>query len=381
MGFNIPLGRIAGIRVTMDPSVLILAVLYTLSLASVRFPHQHPELSTTVYWIAGVSGALLFFVSLLVHEMAHALVARDEGVGVLGISLWFLGGVARLESSPPTAAADFRIAVVGPLSSAAAGVVFLCGSHLLGDTGVAGLTADLFRLLGFINLLLAAFNLLPAAPLDGGTVLSSLIWKRTGSQARGLQVSAYVGVALGVVLVWRGFVIVRSASDAAINGWSLIAVGAFILFAAFRNLRAVPLHRILDGVTVSEAMEPIPVGVPEDLSISGFLRTLTTEEAATAFPVVNARGELSGLLTSAAVRATDPAIWDHLRVGQLAFAPDRLTFVRSDAPLLTAVQRIESGSVSEGVVTDAAGNLVGLVDARALFRTVEHRRSELVTAP
>src|SRR5690625_4752669 len=137
MGFNIPLGRIAGIRVSMDPSVLFLALLYTLSLASVRFPNQYPELSSTTYWVAGAVGALLFFVSLLIHEMAHALVARDEGIGVRGISLWFLGGVARLESSPPTAAADFRIAVVGPLSSAAAGIVFLCISFLLGDTGTA----------------------------------------------------------------------------------------------------------------------------------------------------------------------------------------------------------------------------------------------------
>src|SRR5699024_4625365 len=275
-------------------------------------------------------GALLFFVSLLIHEMAHALVARDEGIGVRGISLWFLGGVARLESSPPTAAADFRIAVVGPLSSAAAGIVFLCISFLLGDTGTAALAADLLQLLGFINLLLAGFNLLPAAPLDGGTVLSSLIWKRTGSQARGMQVSAYVGVVLGVAMIWQGFMFVRGTSTAAINGWSLILVGAFILFAAFRNLKAVPLHQLLEGVTVKDAMEPIPPGISGDMSISAFLATLAHDENATAFPVVDRFGELSGLLTSAAVRATNPAVWEQLRVDQLAFGLDRITFVRPD---------------------------------------------------
>ena len=110
MGRDIPLGRIAGIKVSMDLSVLLVAALYTYVFATNRFPIESPGLSTTAYWVGGVAGALLFFVSLLVHEVGHALVARDEGIGVRGISLWLLGGVAKLESSPTTARSEFRIA-------------------------------------------------------------------------------------------------------------------------------------------------------------------------------------------------------------------------------------------------------------------------------
>lgn len=375
MGFDIPLGRIFGIKVSTDVTVPLLAAIYTITLAAGRFPIRHPELPTTVHWIVGIVGALLFFVSLLVHELAHALVARDEGIGVHGIRLWFFGGMARLESSPETAAQDFRIAVVGPLSSAACGIVFLCSSYLLGDGGIAGILADLFALLGFVNLLLAGFNLIPAAPLDGGTVLSSLVWRRTGSRARGMQVSATVGLLVGAVLIWRGLLGVRSGDVDAINGWVLAAVGAFIAFAAFRTLRAGPLHELLEGVTVADSMETAPSPAPGPWTITDFLRTLPGDAEYRAFPVVDGTGQLSGLLTGDAIRAVDPDVRDHLLVSDLAFGLDRVTLVRTDLSLLTAVQRIESGDLAEGIVVDRTGAVVGLLTARALFRTVEERRA------
>jgi len=380
MALNIPLGRLAGIKVTTDPTVIVLAAVYTVSLALGRFPDQHPDLAGGVHWAAGVAGALLFFGSLLVHELAHALVAREEGIGVRGISLWFLGGMARLESSPTTAAAEFRIAVVGPLASAACGVTFLCSAYVLPEAGVAGLIGDLFQLLGFINLVLAAFNLLPAAPLDGGTVLASLIWKKTGSQARGMQVAAYVGLAVGTGLVWKGYGIARQGDVSAINGWSLVAVGAFILFAALQSLRARPLYALLDGVVVADAMDPVPPTARASASVAGFLRSVPHDVGAVAFPVVDDRGRLHGLLTGDAIRATDPDLWEQLRVQDLAYPLDRVTVVRHDEPLLPAVQKIDTGDVRDGIVIDGAGRVVGLVDTRALFRMVEARRSELVAA-
>src|SRR5699024_4846168 len=227
-----------------------------------------------VHWIIGLSGALLFFASLLVHELAHALVAREEGIGVHGISLWFLGGMARLESSPQTAAAEFRIAVVGPLASAACGIVFLCGSFLLGGAGITDLVADLLRLLGFINLLLAGFNLIPAAPLDGGTVLAAFIWKRTGSQARGLRVSAMAGLVIAAILIWRGLLAAQGADGGMINGWVIIVVGAFIGSAALRTLRAGPLYELLEGVTVADAMTSIGTTAPGSATVAAFTAML-----------------------------------------------------------------------------------------------------------
>lgn len=379
MGFRIPLGRIFGIRVDTDPTVPVLAAIYTIALAGGRFPIRHPDLPTAVHWIAGIGGALLFLVSLLIHELAHALVARDEGIGVHGISLWFLGGMARLESSPETAAAEFRIAVVGPLSSAAWGVTLLCGSYLLGDTGVAGITADLFRLLGFVNLLLAGFNLIPAAPLDGGTVLSALVWRRTGSRVKGMRITALIGLAAGAILAWRGILMVREGDTGAINGWMFVIVGGFIAMAAFRTLRAAPLFELLEGVRIADSMEPLPPLAPGSRTVGEFVRSLPADDESPAFPVTDDHGLLAGLLTVEAIRAVDPSVRDHLRVTDLAFGLDRLTIVNTDTPVLTAVQRLEGGDLPQGVVVDPAGAVVGLITPRTLHRTVERRRAATFT--
>lgn len=374
MGRDIPLGRIAGIRVTMDATVLLLAAFYTVALATNRFPIESPGHSDLTYWAAGIGGALLFFLSLLAHELGHALVAREEGIGVRGISLWLLGGVAKLESSPTSARSEFRIAVVGPLASLACGVVLLSGAYVLPETGTAGLIGNLFALLGRINLLLAAFNLIPAAPLDGGTVLASMIWKRSGSQATGMKWAAWAGVVVGAGLIWWGFRFTGDGGSASINGWSLVLVGGFVLFAAWRSLRAQPLFALLDGVTVAEGMTAHPPVARSFDSVGTFLRTLDPEETAQAYPVIDDHGRAAGLLTAAAIRAADSSTWDQLPVEALAYPLDRVTVVRTDDPLLPAVQRIDGGDVRDGLVVTPDGVVAGTVDARAVYRTAELRR-------
>lgn len=380
MGKDIPLGRIAGIKVSMDLTVLLVAAFYTHLLATNQFPNGAPGLSTTTYWIAGVGGALLFFASLLVHEMGHALVARDEGIGVRGISLWLLGGVAKLESAPTTARSEFRIAVIGPVASAACGIAFLAASYALPSGGIPGLLGVLFLILGSINVVLAVFNILPAAPLDGGTVLSAAIWHRTGSQATGMRWAARAGLAGGAALVLLGLWLQRSDSIYRANWWSLLLVGAFVLFAATRNVRAVPLYELLDGSTVADAMAVAPPNAAAWQTVGQFLRTLPPRTDHLAYPVLAEHGRAIGLLTAAAIRAVPQEHWDRLLVEELAYPLDRITVVRADEALLPAVQKIDGGDVRDGLVVDADGTVVGTVDAGALFRTVEARKAELATA-
>ncbi|MEO6989314.1 MAG: site-2 protease family protein [Aquihabitans sp.] len=382
MGRNIPLGRLAGIKVSMDITVILLAGFYSVALATSRFPYQSPDLSTTAYWVAGVSGALLFFVSLLVHEMGHALVAKDEGIGVRGISLWLLGGVAKLESSPTTARSEFRIAVVGPLASASCGVVFLSLAYAIPSGGLPGLAGHLFELLGRLNLLLAAFNLLPAAPLDGGTVLSSIVWKRTGSQATGMKWAARAGLAAGAAMVAFGVTLLRGGSgQATVNGWSLLLVGGFITMAALQSLRSQPLYALLDGTTVREAMVTAPPMAMASASVADFLRTMGPQETAQAYPMVDERGMVTGLLTASAIRAVPDHRWEHVRVVDLAFPVDRLTVVAADEALLPAVQKIDGGDVRHGLVVIDDGSVIGTIDAKALFETADRRKAELVPPP
>lgn len=376
MGSDIPLGRIAGIRVSMNASVLLVAGLQAWLLATNRFPIESPGHSSSIYWVTGIAGALLFFASLLVHEIGHALVARDEGIGVRGISLWLLGGVAKLESSPTTPGSEFRIAVVGPLASAACGALLLSAAYVIPDGGTLGLVGNLCFYLGKLNLLLAAFNILPAAPLDGGTVLSALIWWRTKSQATGMRWAARSGVAVGVLMVIYGF---RSLQGGDQNGFGIgsLLVGGFIAMNAFRNLQSAPLYQLLDGAIVADSMYRNPPTAPAWVSIADFLRTLPTDTTDQSYPMVGEGGKVTGLLTAGAIRAVPPAQWGGLRVADLAFPLSRLTVVGDHDALMTAVQRIDGGEIRTGLVASADGRIIGTIDAAALFHTAEIRKAQL----
>ena len=224
MGRELPLGRIAGIRIGMDWSVPIIALLYTWILATDRFPYEQPGLSDTAYWLAGIAGALLFFASLLAHEVGHAVVARREGIGVHRISLWLLGGLTHLESNAETPKAEIRIAAIGPLTSAAVGVLCIGVDWLVADTGTAGLLGHVFAWVGFLNLLLAAFNMIPASPLDGGKVLAGIIWSRTGSATGATVTAARVGMVAGAAMATYGIFNL----DGGGFGFWLVIVGVFI---------------------------------------------------------------------------------------------------------------------------------------------------------
>ncbi len=376
MGREIPLGRLAGIKVTMDLTVPLLAIAfaYFYATSASGFPAVAPDISGHWYWVAGATSAVLFFVSLLVHEMGHALVAQDEGIGVRGISLWLLGGVAKLESSPATPRSEFRIAVVGPLASAACGVVFLVASYTLADdTGLAGLAGAVTFILGSINLLLAAFNLLPATPLDGGTVLSAMIWKRTDRRALGMRWSSYSGVALGSAMVLYGL---KPFAGMPFNTIpiSLMLVGGFIAYGAWRSLQSLPMFELLGEVTVAEAMAAGPPSAPAWSALADFVSTLPDGNQHQAYPVFDQQGRISGLLTVEAVRAVPSAQWAQVRVSDVAYPIDRVTVVQAGEALLPAVQRIDGGDVREGLVTGPDGSVVGTLSARALFRILEHRR-------
>ena len=312
MGKDIPLGRIAGIKVGMDVSVFLFAGYLAVFLATVQLPDLIRGQSASGYWIAAVAGALLFFLSLLVHEIGHALVARDEGIGVESMGLTLLGGVTRMESSPTTAGAEFRVAVVGPIASAACGVVFLVGSFLLPNGGSLGLVGALFFWMGYINVFLALLNMLPAAPLDGGKVLSSAIWRATGSQSTAMLWSGGAGIGAGALLAAYGF---RSmGGDAGLRGWFVVMIGAFIAYSAFQQMRIAPLYKALDGLTVTDAMAAGPPSAASWSTVGEFLRTSSPRPEHQAYPVVGPDGQVAGLLTAAAIRAVAPERWDQLPV-------------------------------------------------------------------
>src|SRR5256886_5383387 len=201
---SIRLGRIFGIPVGLDFSLLLIAGLLTLSLGADRSRADSPVEPTAAYGVVGLAAAVLFFASVLAHEIAHSLVARRHGVQVDGITLWMLGGVAKLGGESPTAGAELRIAAAGPATSVGLAVAFGVGALALSALGAPGLLGSALAWLALINGILALFNLIPAAPLGGRRILSALLWFRHGNRYRAAPTAAQVGVVFGWLLVGVG---------------------------------------------------------------------------------------------------------------------------------------------------------------------------------
>jgi Zn-dependent protease len=257
---GIPLGRIAGIRVAASWTLLIVITLLVLGLAGGVFPREYPGLAPSWYLVAAVVGAALFLVSLLAHELAHALVARRAGVVVESITFWLFGGVARLAGDAGSPVAALWIALVGPLTSLAVAGVFASAASGLRAVGAPSVVAGVPGWLAWTNLGLALFNLLPGAPLDGGRILRALLWMRHGDRDRAARTAARAGRVLGVVLVGVGVLQIFAGLGA--NGLWLAFIGWFLGGAARAEEQLATARGILAGVRVRDAMTPSPVAVP-----------------------------------------------------------------------------------------------------------------------
>ena len=234
------LGSIAGIRISANWSWLIVFALITWSLASAVFPSQNPGFSDGEYIVMAVAAALLFFASLLLHELGHALQARREGVEIEGINLWLFGGVAQFKGSFPSAGAEFRIAIAGPLVSLALGVFFVLVAVFAGlPNAIDGVVAWL----GYTNLILLAFNLLPALPLDGGRVLRSALWHFRGDLQWATSVASGIGRGFGFLLIALG--LFMFIFEGAFSGAWLAFVGWFLLQAATAEARYIATQQAL----------------------------------------------------------------------------------------------------------------------------------------
>ena len=227
---NIKLGRIAGFALSMNWSVLIIAWLLTWSLATTSLPHHAYGHSEFTYWLTGLGTAIVFFLSLLAHEVAHALVARRHGVEVMGLTLWLFGGVATLGSEPPTPRADFRIAAAGPAASLGLAAGFELVAIGLQALDTAHLVVVAAAWLAGINLMLGLFNLIPGAPLDGGRILRAFMWHRHGDQLRATISAARAGGVVAAMLIAAG--VIEFLVGASMGGLWLVFIGWFVASAA-----------------------------------------------------------------------------------------------------------------------------------------------------
>lgn len=363
---SITLGRFFGIQVGVNWSWVVVFALIVWTLYSGIFPETNPGLGGGTYAAIALVAAVLFFISLLLHEFGHALVARREGMEIDGITLWLFGGVARFKGTFPSAGAEFRIAIAGPLVSLALGVVFVLLAWGAGLPEVADAVA---AWLGYINLALLVFNLLPALPLDGGRVLRSALWQARGDFASATHIAAWIGRAFGYLFILGGLAML--IFQGSFSGAWLAFIGWFLLQAASAEDRYVLARQTLAGLRVRDVMAPDPVTIGPGTPLGEFMDRVVLTRRHTTYPVVE-NGEAVGLLPFRCVAAIPRAEWDVRTVRDCMIPLDRVSVFTPEDELVDAAVTLSQGDLQRGLVLDR-GRLVGLLSIADVAHALELR--------
>ena len=373
MNENVGLGRIFGIHVGFNWSVLVVAALIAWSLATSFLPSATPGEASSAYWTAGLVSALVFLASLLAHELAHSVVAMQRGVKVEGITLWLFGGVSRITGDTNSPGTQALYTVVGPLTSLVLGAIFYLISIAAGGGAHPGLLAATLAWLGYINISLGVFNLVPAFPLDGGRLLQSLIWLRTGDRLRATRIAARVGMGFAYLLILYGLATFIFAGSL-INGVWSVFLGWFLLGAARSEEAGGLIRQALSGISVREVMTPNPVQAPDNISVDDVLHGYVLASRHSTFPTHDASGRLSGLLTLAALKKVAPEARSTTLVKDVSCPLDSVSTAGPTDPVTNVLAT--SGGCGEGrtlVVED--GRLVGIISPSDVNRLLQ--RSQL----
>jgi Zn-dependent protease/predicted transcriptional regulator len=363
IGQGVRIGTVRGIPVKADWSLLVILWLLTWSLATGGLPALASGYSSGAYWFAAVLTSIAFFVSLLAHELSHSLVARRHGIQVRDITLWLLGGVSQLSKEPDNPSDDFRVAFAGPLAS----LVFGAGSFVVGAildvAGASRLVVACFMWLATVNVILGVFNLIPAAPLDGGRVLRAILWRRTGDRTRASLDATKSGRVFGYVLVALGFVELLSSTW---SGLWLVLLGWFLLGSARAEENQIKMGRDLGDVRVRDVMTAHPITVPADIDVETVLHEYVLRCHCSSFPVVDRAGRVVGLVTLNRLRSLAAHHRATSRVGDIAIPLAEVVQAAPDDMLLDVLRR--GNGQETRILVFQSGALVGIVSASDVTR-------------
>lgn len=332
---TIPLGKIAGVPIGFNWSLILVVGLLTWTFAGYEFPNEFPGRSDLVYWVAGILTTTAFFACLLSHEFGHAITARRLDVRVEGITLWLFGGIASIRGDDLTARTELRIAIAGPIVSFLLAGLFILAAWLIPNSGSLAMVGGVVGWLGRINFMLALFNLLPAFPMDGGRILRAFLWKRRG-RVRATSVATKTGRGFGLLMTGLGLVEI-SLGDPAGGIW-LIFLGWFISSAARSEEIPVTIRRPLGNLKVDQVMTRDPVTAPAWMTIEAFL-LFSEGHRHSAYPLREIDGSITGLaITSSLARYTqrDRA---RFRVREVACAFQDLALARPEDRIEDVLER------------------------------------------
>jgi Zn-dependent protease len=351
---GISLGRIFGIRIVLDYSWFLIFALIAWTLASGYFPAEFSNWPVAEYWIVGVATAIVFFVSVLLHELGHSIVARHYGIPVNSIRLFIFGGVSQIQSEPPSAKVEFVMAIVGPAVSFVLAGVFAGLAVVFAS--VAPLLA-LTRYLAYINGLLGLFNLIPGFPLDGGRVVRAAVWGITKNLPRATRVAGNLGRAIGFLFILVGVYLVFRGNF--FNGIWLGFIGWFLESAAGAQLRQQKLHNLVAGRRVSQAMSTTYTSIPPDMTLEQLVDRHVLGNGQRSF-VVEEGDKVNGLLTLHDIKSLDRSDWPATRAAQAMIPLAQVKRVQPDEDLWAAIEEMNRDGFNQlPVMTD--GHLVGML--------------------
>lgn len=368
---GIRLGSVLGFEIRIDYSWFVIFFLILWSFTAGVFPQAAPGLASGTYLAMGVTGTLLFFASLLAHELSHSVVARRRGIVVEGITLFIFGGMARTRMEAERPEDELVIAGVGPLASLVIGLLFGVVWQVGWVLGAPLAVTEVARYLAFINVVLAGFNLLPGFPLDGGRLFRALAWHFTGDLTRATRWASNGGQWLGYGLMALG--ILQVLAGLALGGLWLIFIGWFLRTAAVFSFRQHLLRDVLGSVFARELMTPSPTTVPPDLTVDEFVEEHMLRQRHHGFPVVD-RGELVGLVTMDQVKATPREAWPRTRVRDIMASGDAVVVGPDDAMTQVLARMDEAGSTR--VVVARGSHVEGIISSSDITRWFQ-REQEL----
>lgn len=381
-GFSI--GRIFGIEIRIDWSWLFIFVLVTWNLAAV-FGQVHTDWGAGLTWGIAVVAALLFFASVLAHELAHSLVARAQGVPVRSITLFLFGGVSSIERDPSSARNEFVMAFVGPLTSIVIGIVLL----LIAGAGAGPISASitdptqtiarlnplttLLIWLGSLNVFVGFFNLIPGFPLDGGRVVRSILWAVTDNLRSATRWASGLGQLIAWLMIVAGIAMVFGVQipffGTGLGGLWLAFIGWFLNTASAQSYRQLVIHDILEGVAVSRMMRSDPPTVAPNSSVSSLVHDYIMGHDDHAFPVTE-DGRLVGLVTLEDVRHTSREAWEMTTVHEIMTPADKLVMVRPEEDAAEALSKLTERDVGQLPVTQDH-QLLGLLRRQDLVNWLQ----------
>ncbi|MEJ2285736.1 MAG: site-2 protease family protein [Desulfobacterales bacterium] len=362
-GKRFKLFRLMGFEVGIDFSWIFIAILIAWSLSTGVFPFQYKDLPARTYWLMGIVGAIGLFLSIIAHEFAHSLVARNRGMPMKGITLFIFGGVAEMGDEPPSAGAEFQIAVVGPLSSMAIAVVFY-GIYHIGSIG--GWPPPLNGVVGYlamINMMLAIFNLIPAFPLDGGRILRSILWGWKKNLRWATRVASNIGSGFGIFLIVLG--VIRILAGNFVGGLWFGLIGMFIQGAAKMSYQQLVTRKALEGEPLKRFMNSNPVTVAPSTTVDELVENYIYRHHYKFFPVVM-ENQLTGCVTTRQVKEIPREQWGQKKVSEIAVDCSEDNTINPEADSVEALAAMRRNNASRLMVVKD-GQLVGIVSLKDML--------------